>query len=185
MNIIKNILRKKLLEYITFADKYQKQKYIEVPQSDINLFADKFAELIKNAYASKGGNFEINSGNDILSGDLKFWMAKDIDDDPDADITFGGKKTQHGIKITTMGQDGSSESKKDAINKLIDLMNTRGFYIEMDLDLAQKLNIPIIDDEDKIRTVLNKNINYLGNGEYERQIAGHAHKKVLVGKPKI
>jgi hypothetical protein len=185
MDIIKNILRRRLLEYITFADKYQKQKYIEVPQSDINIFADKFAELIKNAYADKGGNFEINSGNDILSGDLKFWMAKDIDDDPDADIIFGGKKTQHGIKITTMGQDGSREAKKDSITKIIDLMNTRGFYIEMGLDLAQKLNVPIVDDEDEIRTVLNKDIKYLGNGEYERQIGGHTHRKILVGMPKI
>ncbi len=54
----------------------------------------------------------------------------------------------------------------------------------MDLDLAQKLNLSPINDEEKIRTVLNKDINYLGNGEYERIIAGHPHKKVLVGMPK-
>lgn len=83
-----------------------------------------------------------------------------------------------------MGQDGSREAKKDSVLKLIDLMNTKGFYIEMDLDLAQKLNLSPVDDEEKIRTVLNKDINYLGNGEYERTIAGHPHKKVLVGMPK-
>jgi hypothetical protein len=184
MNTTKNILRKRLLEYITFADKFGKEKYVEVPQSDVNIFADKFAELIRNAYADKGGNFEIQSGNDILSSNLKFWMAKDIDDDPDADITFGGKKTQHGVKLTAMGQDGSKEAKKDSVLKLIDLMNTSGFYIEMDLDLAQKLNLSPVEDEEKIRTVLNKDINYIGNGEYEREIAGHPHRKVLVGMPK-
>ncbi len=184
MSQIKNLLRKRLLEYITFADKYGKEKYVEVPQSDLNLFADKFAELVKIAYADKGGNFEINSGQDILSGDIKFWMVKDIDDDPDADITFGGKNTPHGVKLTAMGQDGSKEAKKDSVLKLIDLMNTKGFFIEMDLELAQKLNLTPVQDEEKIRQVLNKEINYLGDGQYERMIAGHPHTKVLVGMPK-
>jgi len=167
-----------------FADKYPKQMYIELQPKDVVDYADNLANLVNTAYADKGGNLEIKNASDLKNSDITYWVAKDIDEDPNADIAVGGKKTPHGVKMTIMGQDGSREAKKDAIVKMIELMKTRGFYAEMDLDLAQKLNLNHVKDEKKIRNVLNKDIEYYKDGSYDRDIAGDKHRKVLVGIPK-
>jgi hypothetical protein len=167
-----------------FADKYPKQMYIELQSKDISDYADELANLVNIAYADKGGNLEIKNGSDLKKSDITYWVAKDIDEDPNADVAVGGKKTPHGVKMTIMGQDGSKEAKKDAILKMIELMKTRGFYAEMDVDLAQKLNLTHVKSEKKIRDVLNKDITYFKDGSYDRDIAGEKHRKVLVGMPK-
>ena len=181
---IKTLLTQKLNEHQSFADKYGKHKYINISPSDLSDYKEVFYNLIKTAYADKGGNFEITSPNDLTTSDLNFWLANDMDADPDADIAIGGKKTPHGTKVTVMGQDGTREAKKDIINKVIDLMHTKGFYIEMDIDLANKFNLKPIADEERIRQVLNKDISYNGDGTYDRLLGGHMYTKVLVGEPK-
>lgn len=169
-----------------FADKHGKDKYVELKHADALEYANDIVSLIKTAYSNKGGNLEIQSPNDLKSSDLTYWILKDIDADPDADIVLGGKETQYGTKLTIMGQDGSSRSKIDSIKKMIELMKTRGFYAEMDVDLAQKLGLQPIKDEKEIRKVLNKDIEYHGDGSYDRNVAGAGkHTKVLVGIPKI
>ena len=85
--------------------------------------------------------------------------------------------------MTMMGQDGSREAKKESILKLIDLMKTKGFYAEMDLDLATKLGLNYISDENIIRNIINKNLTMNSDGSYDREIAGESHTKVLVGIP--
>jgi hypothetical protein len=167
-----------------FADKYPKQVYVELAHNDMKDYADDIVRLINTAYADKGGNLEIKNGNDLKGSDITYWVAKDIDADPDADIAIGGKPTSHGVKLTIMGQDGSREAKKDVILKMIELMKTRGFYAELDADLAQKLGLSTIKDEKKIRKVLGKEITYHKDGTYDREIAGGMHTKVLAGIPK-
>lgn len=167
-----------------FADTYAKQMYVELQPKDIQDYADEISNLVNIAYADKGGNLEIKNGSDLKKSDITYWVAKDIDDDPDADVAVGGKPTSHGVKMTIMGQDGSREAKKEAVLKMIELMKTRGFYAEMDADLAQKMNLTHVKDEKKIRAVLNKEIEYFKDGSYDRVIAGGKHRKVLVGMPK-
>jgi hypothetical protein len=83
-----------------------------------------------------------------------------------------------------MGQDGSREAKSDVSKKMIELMKTRGFYAEMDKDLAQKFGLPHIHDEKTVREVLQKDLDWNNDGSYVRTIAGGKHEKVLVGMPK-
>jgi hypothetical protein len=83
-----------------------------------------------------------------------------------------------------MSQDGSSPAKKDAILKMIELMKTRGFYAELDKDLAQKLGLPSIRDEKRVREVLQRELEWNNDGSYIRDIGGSKHEKVLVGLPK-
>ena len=63
-------------------------------------------------------------------------------------------------------------------------MKTRGFYAELDVDLADKLGLKPIKNEKEIRNVLNKDIIYNSDGSYSRILAGSPHTKVLVGIPK-
>jgi hypothetical protein len=172
-----------------FGDRFGKKRWVNLSTSDIDAYADEIAELIVGAYASKGGNFEVSNGDDLRKSDVKYWIADDVDEDPNADAALGGRETTYGVKMTMMGQDGSPEGKQAAMFKMLQLMKTRGFYAELDLALAQKLNIPTIKDLDTIKQVLAgkeiKDYN-ASTGEYTRLVSGaHMHKKVLVGVPKV
>jgi hypothetical protein len=173
-----------LQTFEAFSSSFPKNIYVNLSSRDLREFEDEIFGLISNAYSGKGGNFEIQKPADLRNTDLDYWVAIDSDEDPDADIVLGGKRKSHGTKMTILGQDGSSETKREAIRKMIDLMKTRGFYAEMDEDLADKMGLKRIKDEKKIREVLDKDISYEGNGVYFREIAGKSKKKVMVGLPK-
>jgi hypothetical protein len=167
-----------------FSNSFPKNIYVNLNQKDLQEYEQEIFDLINNAYAGKGGNFEIQKPEDLRKTDLDYWIAIDRDEDPDADIILGGKEKPHGTKMTILGQDGSSDTKKAAIKKMIDLMKTRGFYAEMDEELADKMGLKVIKDESKIRQVIDKKLEYEGKGVYSREIAGKMKKKVLVGLPK-
>jgi len=64
-------------------------------------------------------------------------------------------------------------------------MKTRGFYAEVDPDLAAKMKVKPITDERKIREVVGKDdIEIKGSGVYTRSISGKKKEKVLIGLPK-
>jgi hypothetical protein len=167
-----------------FGDDHPKNTYIELSLGDAKEYADDIFNLIQTAYSDKGGNLEIKSPADIKNGDITFWVLKDIDNDPDVDVAIGGKSTKHGTKMTVMGQDGTREAKREAITKMIGLMKTRGFYAELDKDLAQKLGLAPNRNEKTVRNVLQKDLEWHNDGSYTRAIAGEDHVKVLVGIPK-
>lgn len=168
-----------------YGDDFPKEKYVQLSKQKAMQYADEIIDLIISSYASKGGNFEFKSADDLRSGDLNFWILNDLDVDPDPDLTLAGKKTAYGTKMTVAGQDGSAEARKAVMVKMIDLLKTNGFYAELDFDLAKKMNLPVIEDESIVRTVLSpKKITWNGDGTYERDIAGHKKTKVMVGIPK-
>ena len=166
-------------------ESFPKHKYIRLSQSDINTYKEELFDLIFGAYKSKGGYSGLKNANDIANGDIDVWYAADIDTDPELDVTVGGKQKSHGTKLVVMGQDGSPEAKRGAIEKMKQLLRKRGFYSEMDMELAQKFNAPIIKDEEMIRSIIEKpDIKFMGNGIYTRNIDGIQRTKVLVGMPK-
>ena len=167
-----------------FGDDYPKQKFVELSHRDAMNYANEIFDLIQTAYAPKGGNIEIKKPSDLKGGDITYWILKDIDKNPDADIVVGGKFTKSGVKITLIGQDGSSESKKEVMGKVTDLMQTGGFYAEVDKELAQKLGLKYIQDESVIRKVIDKDLTYNQDGSYDRKIGSQFYTKVLVGKPR-
>lgn len=172
----------------SFADDYQKNGWVGLPDSAVKKYSNELADLIVQAYATKGGNFEIQSGDDLKNSDLKYWMAVDNDEDPNPDATVGGKPTKFGTKITIMGQDGAPAAKKSVITKVIELMKKRGFYAELDPDLAQKFSMQPIKDQELVRRVLaGKELDFNADGSYQRPIsaAGKIKTKVLVGIPKL
>lgn len=169
-----------------FADEFAKNQWIQLPKDTVKTYADEIIDLIIGAYTAKGGNFEFKNVDDIKRSDLDFWVANDVDADPEMDAVLGGKKTHAGTKMTVFGQDGSSVAKKVGIVRMIELMKTRGFYAELDKDLATKLGLEILKDEEEIRKVLNKDIKMNPDGSYDRKLTmGPVKTKVLVGIPKV
>lgn len=170
----------------SFTDEFGKNKWAQLSKDVVKTYADELVDLIVGAYAAKGGNFEFRNADDIKKSDLNFWIANDVDADPEADTVLAGKQTSAGTKVTVFGQDGSSTAKKTGIVKMIALMKTRGFYAEVDPDLATKMGLDFIKDEAQIRKVLNKDIKMNPDGSYDRQITGGPVKtKVLIGIPKV
>ena len=169
-----------------YTDEFGKNKWVNLPRKALEDYADTIADLVVNAYAGKGGNFEIRTGNDVRTSDLNFWVSNDVDSDVDMDVVVGGKVTPAGTKMTVIGQDGGATAKKVGVTKMIELMKTRGFYAEMDMDMAAKFGLPITKDEVDIRKVINKDLKMNPDGSYDRQITGGPVKtKVLVGIPKV
>ncbi len=170
----------------SFGDDFGKNKWIQLPKDAVKKYADEIVDLIVSAYAAKGGNFEYKDAEDIKKSDLDFWIANDVDTDPEMDSVLGGKRSRGGVKVTVFGQDGSSAAKKVGIVRMINLMKTRGFYAELDKDLAQKMGMPFVSDEDAIRRVLGKEIKMNPDGSYDRKLTmGPVKTKVLVGMPNV
>jgi len=167
-----------------YADDHPKQKYIQLSKQNAMKYADEISDMIASAYASKGGHLELKSANDLRNSELNFWVLNDLDKDPDPDLTIAGKKTPYGTKLSVVGQDGASDSRKAVIVKTIDLLKTKGFYAEFDIDMAEKMNLPFIKDESIVRTILSpKEISWNDDGTYQRTIHGHEKTKVMVGIP--
>jgi hypothetical protein len=176
---------KHLLLFEEFSNSFPKNLYVNLNHKDLEEYEDEIFDLIQNAYAQKGGNLEIRKPHDLDHTDLDYWVAMDMDSDPYADIALGGKNKPYGTKITVIAQDGGKEAKHETVRKMIELMKTRGFYAELDMDLANKFGLKPIEDEKEIKKVIGKpDIEYIGRGIYTRSIAGHKKEKVLVGIPK-
>jgi hypothetical protein len=170
----------------TYTDEFGKNKWISLPGKSLEDYADTIADLVVNAYAGKGGNYELQSGNDIRTSDLTYWISNDVDADVDMDVALGGKQTPSGTKVTVIGQDGGADAKRAAVTKIIELMKTRGFYAEIDKDMATKYGLPYVKDEADIRKVVNKDLKMNPDGSYDRKLTGGPVKtKVLVGIPKV
>lgn len=154
---------------------------------DIKEWQDEIFNLIKLAYKDIGGHPNYKSANDIRLVDNQYFEVIDIDGDSDPDAVNAIKKKPAGNKIVASGHDGSQSAKRILIKHKIKLLKTSGYYIEVSGRLYEILNsagINIVDDEEAVRKVLKKDITWLGDGWYERKIAGKKHKKILMGKPK-
>ena len=173
---------------------YQKRLLMSLPKTNgynylkiqLKLMLTRLLILLQERTLQREENFEFKKADDIKQSDLDFWVANDVDADPEMDAVLGGKKTPAGTKMTVFGQDGSSVAKRVGIVRMIKLMKTRGFYAELDMDLATKLGLEIIKDEAEIRKVLNKDVKMNSDGSYDRKLTdGPVKTKVLVGIPKV
>lgn len=174
----------------------QKNKWIPIDNKMMKKLASEFYDLISLVYEPIGGHVKIKSPQDLI--DEKEWthyMAIDLDGDPYFDLVIIGAKTKYGIKNVAVGHDGSKKAKDEYLNNRIHISKKPGNYSEVSDKLADILiakGIPIVDDEDTVRKVVNKPIEWIGsipgregNGWYKRQIGGKQFTKTLVGTPKL
>ena len=165
-----------------FSDRYPKNEYIQLSNEDIHDFKEDIFNIINSSYAYIGGHIEFQKPDDIVNSDLNFWIGADIDADPEVDTIIGGKKTNFGTKLTASAQDGSRNAKISVMKKMAELLKTKGFYAETNVDLALKRGTAWETDENIIRKVVGKpDIVMNEDGSYTRSIGGHPHRKVLVG----
>jgi hypothetical protein len=162
--------------------------------------ADEFFHLISTAYAEIGGHSKVMTPDDVFKDpDWNYWAGTDIHGTPDFDIILFGKKTKYGIKYAGVGHDGSKEAKREYLEQRGTELKRLGYYFEVSGKIAEilikKYNVPIVDTQEEVESVLGKRIEWLGhnpadpnsvgNGWYRRELGGKMHNKIMLGKPKI
>ncbi len=174
---------------------FPKGKYVPLGDEEKKQARQDLFNLIDNAYASIGGHVKFKSPSDVMDPELEFWRAADIDDDPELDVVYFGKKTPSGIKHTGIGHDGEKSNIKNLLIRKSSELKSPGNYVEISGaaydSFVDKGGVPVIDDEKKVRAILGKkDIEWHGkhplgkqpgNGWYTRTIGGQKLTKTLAG----
>ena len=181
---------------------YEKVDELELPKgkyvtpSTAELEDNKYIlfDLIQNAYAPIGGHLKIKSPDDIMNTQLSYWKVADIDGDPDIDVTYFGKQTPIGIKHTGIGHDGDRSKIKNLLIQKTKELKKLGHFVEISGaafdSFHTKGGVPIIDNEAKVRKVIQRDIKWhgvhpdgvkSGKGWYSRMIGGKSIIKTLAG----
>ena len=130
----------------------------------------------KTTYESEGLDLSVNSAEE-LQNDYKSIAMIDVNGDkiPDAFIVY--KPTECGNKISLLFTDKIPGSNKAAIIKLLQLVNTSGWFIEASKKLEAimiKSSAPIVRDEDTIKKIIGakkaKTMKMLDDGYYDREL---------------
>lgn len=161
--------------------------------------AGEMFDLISTAYAEIGGHAKIKTPEDVFSDpDWNYWEGKDLHGTNDFDLVLFGQRTTYGVKFSGVGHDGSDSSKRDYLADTGKDLKRLGFYVEVSGKLAEilmnKYKCPIVTDSEIVMKVLGKPVDWkgsnpdgksTGNGWYIRNIGGHPHAKILLGRPKL
>lgn len=143
-------------------------------------------DIINAAYGPIGGHPEFPNA-DAVPSDNNITDIIDTDEVEDVDAAVLSKTTPFGKKMTTIGSDGGPEAKREVLKKAVEILNTKGSYVEASgklLDILVSRGAPVVTDEDTVRSVLKgKEIRWKGDGFYSRKIAGKEHTKKMLGKP--
>jgi hypothetical protein len=185
---MKSILRRILENEDTFNSLYHKKnKWIEIEGIEKKILSRELFDLIEKSYTDIGGHFEIRSSDDIMN--FPIIKAIDLDDDNYSDVVKLSKMTKYGEKSLASGSDGNTESKRELLRMKARELFHRGHYAEVSGKFAEillnKFNVPYVNNKQDVETVLNKDVEWIGDGWYKRNISSAGnHKKILVGIPK-
>ena len=178
---------------------YPKGKYVAPSASDLEDIKQTLFDLISNAYAPIGGHVKFKSPDDVKDPDLTYWMVADIDEDPEIDVAYFGKRTPFGIKHTGIGHDGERANIKNLLLRKTAELNTNGNYVEVSgasfTSFTKRGNVPMIDDEATVRKILgarrasqttwhgsHPDGKQDGTGWYTRTVGGKQVTKIMLGK---
>ena len=170
-------------EHVDFPTK----KWVDVELKELDSEQlQRLWDIYKHTYKEIG--LSVTSMSELIHKYKISWLIDvDKDDDPDAFIIY--KKTKFGNKLALGGSAGTPEVKKLLIQQMLAFVNKKGFYIETShkvKDILSKNNAPYVDNERDVETILDKDIEWLGDGEYKRFLKGvGVVTKKMFGRPKI
>lgn len=180
---------KNIKSYIEFINEKNVRKGQWVKPM-ISSRGEELVDLVQTAYKKTSDGSYINSVGDLKNSE---WIAKDFNDDPELDITIfyrhpRNNETWKGKKIQGIGHNGSDAAKKRVLEKLQDLLNQKGWWVEASEALEAvlyKKGIPYVDDEIYARKVFpNSNLKFIGNkGQYTRNTGSKKIKETIFGIP--
>jgi len=179
----------KLIDLLNEID-IPKNKWVTIPSPELKDYDDEIFKLISTAYAPIGGHPNYKSSDNVVGSESDAeYEAIDLDDDPEIDAISVVKNKPAGKKFVATGHDNTKASRSKVVNHKADKLKSSGYFIEVSgklIDILTAKGVKPIDNEEIVRKVLkDKEIEWLGNGEYKRTIGGKLFTKALMGKPKV
>jgi hypothetical protein len=148
-------------------------------------------KMYTDTYGKQGMDFSADDSGELRSK-YKATYLKDVDSDHIADAFIIYKATKFGNKIALLGTNDKKEAKKDLIKKVIELLNTRGWFIEASLKMEEILsasNVPYVQNEEMVRDIVgrDKKPEFEDRGYYTRLLskASKRIRKRIYGTPKL
>ena len=148
-------------------------------------------KMYTDTYGKQGMDFSAEDSGELRSK-YKATYLKDVDSDHIADAFIIYKATKFGNKIALLGTNDKKEAKKDLIKKVIELLNTRGWFIEASLKMEEILsasNVPHVQNEEMVRDIVgrDKKPEFEDHGYYTRLLskASKRIRKRIYGTPKL
>ena len=176
-----SLLRKYIREVIDVKPQYSMQ-WVDTDLASLDADTlDRIWGMYTNTYLSMGMDLSASSAAGLKKYKSVFLIDVDTPPDgiPDAFIIY--KPTAFGNKLALLGtcQEEKCLSKRAAksavVNKMFDLLNSGGFFIEAGEKIEQILkssSVPPVCDEEKIIEFLgSKFIRFLDDCYYERRLA--------------
>ena len=183
------------MKYVKLYEDYLNE--LEIPSGrwvelDLSKIDDAGMQLIwdmyTSTYAKQGMDLSADDWREMQSK-YKATALKDVDNDKEPDAFIVYKPTQYGNKIALLGTNNKSQAKTDVVKKLMELVKSKGWFIEASLKMEEILKAsgaPVITDETMIRDVVgdDKKPEFEGDGYYTRFLskAGKRIRKRIYGK---
>jgi len=152
---------------------------------------DLIWKMYTDTYGRQGMDFSADDSSELKTK-YKATYLKDVDKDHVADAFIIYKATAYGNKIALLGTNDKKEAKKELIKKVIELLNTRGWFIEASLKMEEILaasNVPVVDNPDMVRDVVgrDKKPEFQEKGYYTRLLskASKRIRKRIYGTPTL
>ena len=145
-------------------------------------------DMYTSTYAQEGLDFSADDYHELRTK-YKATAIKDIDSDqiPDAFIIY--KKTRWGNKLALLGTNGKKKAKKEVVKKLLELVNTKGWFLEAGMKIEEIMianNAPYITNQEMIKDVVGakKKPEFEEDGYYTRLLSkvGKRIRKRMYGK---
>ena len=143
--------------------------------------------MYTSTYAKQGMDLSADDWREMQSK-YKATALKDVDRDKEPDAFIVYKPTQWGNKIALLGTNNKPQAKSDVVKKLLELVKSKGWFIEASLKMEEILKAsgaPVITDEAMIRDVVgdDKKPEFEGDGYYTRFLskAGKRIRKRIYG----
>ena len=160
--------------------------------SDKQDMSDQLIDLVQTAYASAPRGSFVASLDDVLPSD---WHVLDWDQDPDLDcaVFYRGpraRETWRGFKIQGIGHDGQPGSRRRVIERVQDLLNRPGWWIEtsdaMRSALLRVNQSPVTDVRVLRRLFRNPELVMIDRVTYRRRLSdGTTVLETVFGRPEF
>ena len=184
-----NMKHIKLYEEFIYELEIPSGRWVEVDLSKIDEAGMKLIwDMYTSTYAKQGMDLSADDWREMQQK-YKATALKDVDKDKEPDAFIIYKPTKWGNKIALLGTNNKPQAKTDIVKKLIELVKTKGWFIEASLKMEEILkssNAPVIVDETMIRDVVgnDKQPEFEKDGYYTRLLskAGKRIRKRIYGK---
>lgn len=168
--------RVKIFEDFVNEFKIPSNKWIEMDLKKIDKEGmQQIWDMYTKTYLDAGMDLSADDWEE-MQAKYKATALKDIDSDHQADAFIIYKPTKWGNKIALLGTNSKKEAKSDLVKKLLQLVNTRGWFIEASLrmeELLSQAKAPVVDNKEMIIDVvgLDKKPEFTQDGYYTRYLS--------------